>query len=224
MLSLHMGWAWRRGGACLTGCVPSTGWSTWDPSAITTTSHEPPIIRLRPSHQRCLLLCKHTAPKLHCLPASPQRCHVAFRHAGSLFTLSPTDRHSRCEFSSVRLHRDHTSPASIAGSSYYYSSSSTCPTIPSRPSFFAHFSALPSLHLLAREAAQASVVPARRAESFQSRGPPFRSLLLGPASASREQASKCPRRNAKNRQCTDPLPRLLLVSPFLRLSHNLTCY
>lgn len=51
------------GGACLTGCVPSTGWSTWDPSAITTTTDEPPIIRLRPSHQRCLLLCKRTAPK-----------------------------------------------------------------------------------------------------------------------------------------------------------------
>lgn len=96
----------------------------------------------------------------------------------------------------MRLHRDHIPPASIACSTYYYSSS-TSPTLPPRPSFFAHFSALPSLHLLAREAAQASVVPARRAESFQSRGPPFGSSPLGPASASRKQASKCPRRNAK---------------------------
>lgn len=70
-------------GACLTGCVPSTGWSTWDPSAITTTTDEPPIIRLRPSHHRCLLLCKRTAPKTalphrndamspSAMPASPQ--------------------------------------------------------------------------------------------------------------------------------------------------------
>lgn len=183
-------------GACLTGCVPSTGWSTWDPSAITTTTDEPPIIRLRPSHHRCLLLCKRTAPKT----ALPHR-NDAMSPSAMPASPQPTPD-TAADATCPACVRTTTSPASIPLFLHLL-----LPESPSaRAYLFAHFSALQSLHLLAREAAQASAVPARRAESFQSRGPPFRSSPLGPASASLDKAGKqASTALRKKRQCT-PLP------------------
>jgi hypothetical protein len=128
------------------------------------------------------------------------------QHAISLLAMplhlapSRETTHSRSETPSVHLHRDHTSPASIPNPPL-------APTrLPSHRGPFAHFSALFSLHLLAREAAQASVVPARRAESFQ-RGPPFRSSGLGSAIRISKEGKQASTAQRKTRQCTDLLLR-----------------
>jgi hypothetical protein len=179
---------------------------------------EPPINRLRPSH-RPDASADYYYVMHRTQTCSPQQCHFASRHASSpprpsrdaqqipisQRASAPRDHHLTCV---------HTTPP-------------PAPTrLPSYPRPSAHFSALFSLHLLAREAAQASIVPARRAESFE-RDPPFRSPGLGSAiRISKEGKPVEPVSTAqrKTRQCTDlSSARPLLVSLFLRLSHNLTC-
>ena len=102
------------GGACLTGCVPSTGWvnqSTWVHQPLPAPPSEPPINRLRPSHQRCLLLC-------NTLHRNNTACHVAFRHAclpHNLALSKQTQTQTQdTRIPNVRLHTATTSqPASI---------------------------------------------------------------------------------------------------------------